>query len=154
MIKFFWIRKYGWIWRQKDWIKGWWLWWWSPAGEPMSPYQVQAWNMTLSLMGENHRSTDLLILLLLLVYPCNFCFWVTFVCSCPNPADNTVQVMGNGRGSSTTFFFNAFQFTGKNRNVFLHCRVRLCVQRDNDCIPVGGPGLLATKLVQKHASLC
>uniref|UniRef100_A0A3P8V557 Alpha-tectorin-like n=1 Tax=Cynoglossus semilaevis TaxID=244447 RepID=A0A3P8V557_CYNSE len=69
---------------------------------------------------------------------------------CPNPADNTVQVMGNGRGSSTTFFFNAFQFTGKNRNVFLHCRVRLCVQRDNDCIPVGGPGLRRRSIMKRY----
>ncbi|CAG5986523.1 unnamed protein product [Menidia menidia] len=50
--------------------------------------------------------------------------------SCPNPADRTVSMEGNGRGSSHFFSFNTFQFSGGNSgSVFLHCKVKLCVSQ-------------------------
>nr|XP_043906278.1 alpha-tectorin-like [Solea senegalensis] len=57
---------------------------------------------------------------------------------CPNPIDKTVKTMANGVGTSSTFFFSAFQFTGKDRNVYLHCQVKLCVKQRNDCMPKCG----------------
>uniref|UniRef100_A0A3B3TK25 Alpha-tectorin-like n=1 Tax=Poecilia latipinna TaxID=48699 RepID=A0A3B3TK25_9TELE len=53
---------------------------------------------------------------------------------CPNPKDPTVAVEGNGLGTSTVFSFNTFQFTGSNGNVFLHCKVELCVRQGDNCI--------------------
>ncbi|XP_054915796.1 alpha-tectorin-like [Poeciliopsis prolifica] len=53
---------------------------------------------------------------------------------CPNPKDPTVAVERNGLGTSTIFSFNTFQFTGSNGNVFLHCKVELCVRQGDNCI--------------------
>ncbi|PWA19408.1 hypothetical protein CCH79_00017162, partial [Gambusia affinis] len=53
---------------------------------------------------------------------------------CPNPKDPTVAVEGNGLGTSNVFSFNTFQFTGGNGNVFLHCKVELCVRQGDNCI--------------------
>uniref|UniRef100_A0A3B4USC7 Uncharacterized LOC111218484 n=1 Tax=Seriola dumerili TaxID=41447 RepID=A0A3B4USC7_SERDU len=55
---------------------------------------------------------------------------------CPNPADQTVKVEGNGLGTSNYFSFNTFQFSGKTGDVYLHCRVELCVRQGNTCTPV------------------
>ncbi|CAI5660861.1 unnamed protein product [Oreochromis niloticus] len=38
---------------------------------------------------------------------------------CANPADQTVQVEGNGLGTSNYFSFNMFQFTGSSSDVYL-----------------------------------
>ncbi|KAM9347410.1 uromodulin-like [Symphorus nematophorus] len=57
------------------------------------------------------------------------------ISGCPNPADQTVRVEGNGLGTSNYFSFNMFQFSGKNGDVYLHCRVILCVRKDNTCVP-------------------
>ncbi|XP_040913418.1 alpha-tectorin-like [Toxotes jaculatrix] len=54
---------------------------------------------------------------------------------CPNPADQTVKVEGNGLGTSNYFSFNTFQFSGKTGDVYLHCRVELCVRQGNTCVP-------------------
>ncbi|KAF0026871.1 hypothetical protein F2P81_021608 [Scophthalmus maximus] len=54
---------------------------------------------------------------------------------CPNPADSTVKVEDNGWGTSNSFSFNTFQFIGTNGQVFLHCKVELCVRKGNVCIP-------------------
>lgn len=59
-----------------------------------------------------------------------------FLSSCPNPADQTVKVEGNGLGTSNYFSFNAFQFSGHTGDVYLHCRVELCVRQGNTCAPV------------------
>ncbi|XP_035030545.2 alpha-tectorin [Hippoglossus stenolepis] len=56
---------------------------------------------------------------------------------CPNPVDSTVTVKNNGQGASNSFSFHTFQFFGKDGEVFLHCRVVLCVKKGNTCIPVG-----------------
>ncbi|XP_035531818.1 alpha-tectorin-like [Morone saxatilis] len=54
---------------------------------------------------------------------------------CPNPADQTVKAEGNGLRTSNYFAFNSFQFSGKTTDVYLHCRVELCVRQDNTCAP-------------------
>ncbi|XP_062245614.1 uncharacterized protein LOC133955001 [Platichthys flesus] len=59
---------------------------------------------------------------------------------CPNPADSTVKVKNNGQGTSNSFSFNAFQFSGQDGEVFLHCRVTLCVMKGSNCIPRCGLG--------------
>ncbi|XP_062258103.1 uncharacterized protein LOC133966979 [Platichthys flesus] len=59
---------------------------------------------------------------------------------CPNPADSTVNVKNNGQGTSNSFSFNTFQFSGQDGEVFLHCRVTLCVKKGSNCIPRCGPG--------------
>ncbi|XP_061917948.1 alpha-tectorin-like [Entelurus aequoreus] len=55
---------------------------------------------------------------------------------CPNPADSTVDIEGNGQGTSNYFSFNMFRFLGKDSEIFLHCRVDLCVQQADSCIQV------------------
>ncbi|XP_060945044.1 alpha-tectorin-like [Limanda limanda] len=59
---------------------------------------------------------------------------------CPNPADSTVKVKNNGQGTSNSFYFNTFKFSAKEGEVFLHCIVKLCVKKGNNCIPSCGPG--------------
>ncbi|XP_029315301.1 alpha-tectorin-like [Cottoperca gobio] len=54
---------------------------------------------------------------------------------CPNPADQTVKVEGNGLGTSNYFTFNMFQFVGKTGDVYLHCKLELCVTESNACAP-------------------
>ncbi|XP_070771069.1 alpha-tectorin-like [Enoplosus armatus] len=54
---------------------------------------------------------------------------------CPNPADQTVKVEGNGLGTSNYFSFNTFQFSGRMGDVYLHCRVELCVRQGHTCAP-------------------
>ncbi|XP_053185067.1 uncharacterized protein LOC128368302 [Scomber japonicus] len=52
---------------------------------------------------------------------------------CPDSADKTVKVESNGKGTSTYFSFNMFQFSGKSGDVYLHCKLNLCVKKDNTC---------------------
>lgn len=59
-----------------------------------------------------------------------------FLSSCPNPADETVKVEGNGLGTSNYFSFNMFQFSGTTGDVYLHCRLVLCVRQGDTCVPV------------------
>ncbi|XP_047457645.1 alpha-tectorin-like [Mugil cephalus] len=54
---------------------------------------------------------------------------------CPNHADQTVKVDGNGMGTSSSFSFNAFQFSGNTGDVYLHCKVELCVKQSKTCTP-------------------
>ncbi|KAM4565562.1 uromodulin-like [Fundulus diaphanus] len=54
---------------------------------------------------------------------------------CPNSEDQTVKVEGNGEGTSNFFSFNMFQFTGSSAEVYLHCKLQLCVKQGNVCIP-------------------
>uniref|UniRef100_A0A8C7XVY8 ZP domain-containing protein n=1 Tax=Oryzias sinensis TaxID=183150 RepID=A0A8C7XVY8_9TELE len=56
--------------------------------------------------------------------------------SCPNPDDETIKVMGNGQGTSNYFCFNTFQFSGRNSEVFLHCKVELCIKQGDNCVQV------------------
>ncbi|XP_039661845.1 uromodulin-like [Perca fluviatilis] len=45
---------------------------------------------------------------------------------CPNPADQTVSMQGNGLGTFNVFSFNMFQFSGKAGDIYLHCQLELC----------------------------
>ncbi|KAG8012972.1 Alpha-tectorin [Nibea albiflora] len=54
---------------------------------------------------------------------------------CASRADQTVEVKGNGQGTSNYFSFNMFQFTGSSADVYLHCRLNLCVKQNNACAP-------------------
>uniref|UniRef100_A0A3B5LC47 ZP domain-containing protein n=1 Tax=Xiphophorus couchianus TaxID=32473 RepID=A0A3B5LC47_9TELE len=54
---------------------------------------------------------------------------------CADPGDQTVQVEGNGEGTSNRFSFNMFQFTGSAGDVYLHCKLQLCVKQGNSCTP-------------------
>lgn len=60
--------------------------------------------------------------------------YILIINGCPNPKDPTVTVEGNGLGTSNVFSFNTFQFTGSNGNVFLHCKVKLCVKQGDNCV--------------------
>uniref|UniRef100_A0A3P9J029 ZP domain-containing protein n=1 Tax=Oryzias latipes TaxID=8090 RepID=A0A3P9J029_ORYLA len=60
--------------------------------------------------------------------------------SCPNPDDETIRVMGNGQGTSNYFCFNTFQFSGRNSEVFLHCKVELCIKQGDNCVQVCSQG--------------
>ncbi|KAL3055977.1 hypothetical protein OYC64_018643 [Pagothenia borchgrevinki] len=59
---------------------------------------------------------------------------------CANPADQTVKVEGNGLGTSNLFSFNSFQFTGSSADVYLHCKLELCVTQSNACAPICSQG--------------
>ncbi|CAK6960879.1 alpha-tectorin-like [Scomber scombrus] len=54
---------------------------------------------------------------------------------CSNKADKTVQVENNGEGTSNYFSFNIFRFSGKSKEVYLHCQMNLCVKEGNTCAP-------------------
>ncbi|XP_024143351.1 uncharacterized protein LOC112155730 [Oryzias melastigma] len=55
---------------------------------------------------------------------------------CANAQDGTVSVMGNGEGTSNSFSFNMFEFSGKGTSeVYLHCQLQLCVKKNNNCVP-------------------
>ncbi|XP_047242797.1 alpha-tectorin-like isoform X1 [Girardinichthys multiradiatus] len=53
---------------------------------------------------------------------------------CPNSEDQTVTVEGNGEGTSNYFSFNMFQFTGSSAELYLHCKLQLCVKQENSCV--------------------
>uniref|UniRef100_A0A3B5AT48 ZP domain-containing protein n=1 Tax=Stegastes partitus TaxID=144197 RepID=A0A3B5AT48_9TELE len=55
---------------------------------------------------------------------------------CASPGDQTVKVMGNGLGTSNSFSFNMFQFSGSSGEVYLHCKLQLCVKAKTSCDPV------------------
>lgn len=63
-------------------------------------------------------------------------FDLTLVSSCPNPEDQTVSVEANGKGTSNSFSFNMFQFTGSSAQVYLHCKLHLCNKQENTCVKV------------------
>uniref|UniRef100_A0A3Q1IRN5 ZP domain-containing protein n=1 Tax=Anabas testudineus TaxID=64144 RepID=A0A3Q1IRN5_ANATE len=52
---------------------------------------------------------------------------------CPNPDDNTVRVHHNGEGTSNYFSFNMFQFAGTPGDIYLHCKLELCITEHNHC---------------------
>ncbi|XP_035531005.1 IgGFc-binding protein-like [Morone saxatilis] len=59
---------------------------------------------------------------------------------CANSADQTVKVEGNGQGTSNYFSFNMFQFSGNSTDLYLHCKLDLCVTQNNTCNPVCNGG--------------
>ncbi|XP_041821677.1 uncharacterized protein LOC121626985 [Chelmon rostratus] len=54
---------------------------------------------------------------------------------CANPDDQTVNVMGNGEGTSNYFSFNMFQFSRSSSEVSMHCKVNLCASLNQTCTP-------------------
>ncbi|XP_013881858.1 alpha-tectorin [Austrofundulus limnaeus] len=54
---------------------------------------------------------------------------------CANPSDQTVQVTGNGMGTSNYFSFHMFQFSGSTSEVYLHCQLQLCLKQEKNCVP-------------------
>ncbi|XP_074551467.1 alpha-tectorin-like [Halichoeres trimaculatus] len=54
---------------------------------------------------------------------------------CPNPVDGTVEVVNNGMGTYIVFSFDSFQFSGKTGDVYLHCKLQLCVKEGDRCVP-------------------
>ncbi|XP_044027681.1 uncharacterized protein LOC122864393 [Siniperca chuatsi] len=61
---------------------------------------------------------------------------------CPNPDDQTVKVEGNGLGTSNSFSFNMFQFSGKSGEIYLHCKLELCATQGHSCAQSCGTGAL------------
>ncbi|XP_033992901.1 uromodulin-like [Trematomus bernacchii] len=59
---------------------------------------------------------------------------------CPNPADDTVQMQGNGQGTSSVFSFNMFEFSGASSEIYLHCKLELCPTQGQACAPSCGGG--------------
>ncbi|XP_039662099.1 zona pellucida sperm-binding protein 4-like [Perca fluviatilis] len=59
---------------------------------------------------------------------------------CPNPADQTVSVQGNGLGTFNVFSFNMFQFSGKAGDIYLHCQLELCPKHGNSCAQICSRG--------------
>ncbi|XP_061566302.1 alpha-tectorin-like [Cololabis saira] len=59
---------------------------------------------------------------------------------CANSADRSIQVEGNGRGTYNYFSFNMFQFSRHPGEIFLHCKLKLCVRNNNNCVPSCGGG--------------
>uniref|UniRef100_A0A3B3I3H8 ZP domain-containing protein n=1 Tax=Oryzias latipes TaxID=8090 RepID=A0A3B3I3H8_ORYLA len=55
---------------------------------------------------------------------------------CANIDDQTVQVERNGDGTLNYFSFNMFKFTDESRDLYLHCKLQLCLKQEGNCIPV------------------
>ncbi|KAK1876239.1 Alpha-tectorin [Dissostichus eleginoides] len=76
---------------------------------------------------------------------------------CPNANDETVRLSGNGQGTSNMFSFNMFEFNGGNREIFLHCKLELCVRMGNSCQPTCTPRSRrrrrASKYVDKNPAI-
>ncbi|XP_068446875.1 alpha-tectorin-like [Clinocottus analis] len=62
---------------------------------------------------------------------------------CPNTADRTVEMEGNGQGVSNSFSFHMFKYAeGKNwgnSQIYLHCKLELCPKGPR-CAPICGGG--------------
>ncbi|KAK1901718.1 Alpha-tectorin [Dissostichus eleginoides] len=52
---------------------------------------------------------------------------------CANPSDNIIVIESNGQGLTNYFSFNMFQFNGNSKDIYLHCRMNLCLKSDNSC---------------------
>ncbi|XP_051958180.1 uromodulin-like [Xyrauchen texanus] len=66
--------------------------------------------------------------------------WDLIVGECPNPKDDTVDLLQNGVSTSGRFSFRMFTFTADSDKVFLHCSVHLCLLKNNDCSAHCEPG--------------
>ncbi|XP_042369367.1 uncharacterized protein LOC121963063 [Plectropomus leopardus] len=56
------------------------------------------------------------------------------------PDDSTVQVEGNGAGTSNAFSFNMFRFAAGNHDIYLHCELELCLTQEDTCTKTCGGG--------------
>ncbi|XP_030630870.1 alpha-tectorin [Chanos chanos] len=66
--------------------------------------------------------------------------WDLIIGECPNPADNTVELLQNGVSTTSRFSFRMFTFTTNSSKVFLHCNIHLCLLEGNDCTAHCYPG--------------
>ncbi|KAK9952759.1 hypothetical protein ABG768_018566 [Culter alburnus] len=59
--------------------------------------------------------------------------WDLISTECPNPNDDTVELLQNGVSTSSRFSFRMFVFTANSTKVYLHCTVHLCLLKGNHC---------------------
>ncbi|XP_067285886.1 alpha-tectorin-like [Pseudorasbora parva] len=59
--------------------------------------------------------------------------WDLILSECPNPDDNTVELLQNGVSTSSHFSFRMFIFTANSTKLYLHCAVHLCLLSSNRC---------------------
>ncbi|XP_073684023.1 IgGFc-binding protein [Garra rufa] len=59
--------------------------------------------------------------------------WDLIVDGCPNPNDDTVELLQNGVSTSSRFSFEMFIFTADSTKVYLHCGIHLCLLTGNHC---------------------
>ncbi|XP_051745296.1 uromodulin-like isoform X2 [Ctenopharyngodon idella] len=59
--------------------------------------------------------------------------WDLIVQECPNPDDDTVELLQNGVSTSSRFSFRMFIFTANSTKLYLHCAVHLCLLSSNRC---------------------
>ncbi|XP_051769730.1 alpha-tectorin-like [Ctenopharyngodon idella] len=59
--------------------------------------------------------------------------WDLIVNECPNPNDDTVELLQNGVSTSSRFSFRMFIFTANSTKLYLHCAVHLCLLSSNRC---------------------
>uniref|UniRef100_A0A673NPU2 Uncharacterized LOC107748190 n=1 Tax=Sinocyclocheilus rhinocerous TaxID=307959 RepID=A0A673NPU2_9TELE len=59
--------------------------------------------------------------------------WDLIVTECPNPNDDTVELLQNGISTSSRFSFRMFIFTANSTKLYLHCAVHLCLLSSNRC---------------------
>ncbi|KAK9952732.1 hypothetical protein ABG768_018539 [Culter alburnus] len=59
--------------------------------------------------------------------------WDLISRECPNPNDDTVELLQNGVSTSSRFSFRMFVFTANSTKVYLHCAVHLCLLSGNHC---------------------
>ncbi|KAA0724903.1 Oncoprotein-induced transcript 3 protein [Triplophysa tibetana] len=65
--------------------------------------------------------------------PDNSLRWDLITGECPNPQDNTVELLQNGVSTSSRFSFRMFIFSSNFTKVYLHCSVHLCLLTNNHC---------------------
>ncbi|XP_029384242.1 uncharacterized protein LOC115060456 [Echeneis naucrates] len=65
--------------------------------------------------------------------------WDLISSECPNPADDTVEMVQNGVSTRARFSFRMFTFTNYS-SIYLHCQVQLCLLRHNNCTAHCYPG--------------
>ncbi|XP_068162266.1 alpha-tectorin-like [Antennarius striatus] len=58
--------------------------------------------------------------------------WDLIIAGCPNSEDGTVQLEKNGVSTVAHFSFRMFTFNDYTE-IYLHCKVHLCVLSNNDC---------------------
>uniref|UniRef100_A0A672KPF4 ZP domain-containing protein n=1 Tax=Sinocyclocheilus grahami TaxID=75366 RepID=A0A672KPF4_SINGR len=59
--------------------------------------------------------------------------WDLIVRECPNPNDDTVELLQNGVSTSSRFSFRMFIFTANSPKLSRHCAVHLCLLSSNRC---------------------
>ncbi|KAI4899396.1 hypothetical protein NFI96_017007, partial [Prochilodus magdalenae] len=59
--------------------------------------------------------------------------WDLIINKCPNPEDDTVDILQNGVSTNSRFSFRMFTFSDNYSKVFLHCAIHLCLLQNNNC---------------------